>query len=364
MNKNVLIVTTCLNTGGAEVVLVDLVTKLKNNGYNIRVLNLKNRGSQYYRLISKNIKVYEVDKRNYLRILLSSIALLLDIYRFKPKIIQGWMYHGNLVASIISALQFKRPMWSIHHSLVDINLEKKSLRKLIRILKLISIYPKKIHYCSNTSKLQHNNIGYCSRNSVIIHNGVDIEKYRNNNKRINDNVMRIGHIARYHPMKDHSNLLKAIHINNNKINKKIKYVLAGNNVDSNNNELSDEISRYGINNIELLGEVNNIPKLLSHIDIFCTSSAWGESFPIVLLEAMSCAIPCIATNLGDCSYLIDSTGIIVEPMSPEALSNALEELISISDEDRIKLGQRARDRVINNFTTETMVQKFIIIYEK
>lgn len=53
---------------------------------------------------------------------------------FRPDLIQGWMYHGNLVATLARTLAPGRPVvaWNIRHSLYELGYEKPMTRQVIR----------------------------------------------------------------------------------------------------------------------------------------------------------------------------------------------------------------------------------------
>ena len=98
---------TSLDTGGAERTLVRLVNK---SNYKHLILTIKN---------SYSLKSFLHNEVNIISLFPFSLKNLINLYkaikRFNPDLIQGWMYHGDLVASIIG-LVFCRPIfWNIRH---------------------------------------------------------------------------------------------------------------------------------------------------------------------------------------------------------------------------------------------------------
>ena len=102
-----------------------------------------------------------------------------------------------------------------------------------------------------------------------------------------------------------------------------------------------------------------MPQVLSSLDLLLLSSAYGESFPNVIAEAMSCEVPCVATEVGDSSLIIGDTGFIVPPGNPQALAEAAVKLLT-NDSARIKLGKNARERIKKEYSIGTIT----IDYEK
>ena len=79
--------------------------------------------------------------------------------------------------------------------------------------------PKKIIICSKRSIKIHKEYGFDEKKIIYIGNGYDLNKYRPNaiqklqfRKKFNlkNNLPILGNVARYHPQKDHENLLKAL----------------------------------------------------------------------------------------------------------------------------------------------------------
>jgi len=102
-------------------------------------------------------------------------------------------------------------------------------------------------------------------------------------------------------------------------------------------------------------------------DVFCLPSvARSEAFGIVQLEAHICGTPVVSTNLPTGVPWVNQhgeTGLVVPPGDPSALAGALARLLT-DDALRARLGARARARVLESFTVETMVAGTLSVYDE
>ena len=114
--------------------------------------------------------------------------------------------------------------------------------------------------------------------------------------------------------------------------------------------------------VHLLGERQDIPRLLASLDIASCSSK-VEAFPNAVAEAMASGIACVSTNVGDASWIIGNTGRLVPPRNPWALAEAWGEILKLPQEKRTHLGTLARHRIKENFSIPKMVTAYETLYE-
>lgn len=96
----------------------------------------------------------------------------------------------------------------------------------------------------------------------------------------------------------------------------------------------------------------------------CVFPSYAEAFPLSWLEAMACAKPVVAYDIGWASEVIEpgTSGVLVPASDREALATAICRLLSAPDERR-RLGAAARERVATHFTSEVIARKSIKRYE-
>jgi glycosyltransferase involved in cell wall biosynthesis len=95
-------------------------------------------------------------------------------------------------------------------------------------------------------------------------------------------------------------------------------------------------------------------RYLTAMDLYVLPSAW-EAFPIGVLEAQTCGVPQVATDVGGTGEAVDqSTGRLVPPRDPAALAEAMSELLGDS-ELRMRMSEASRKRHAEHFTVERML---------
>lgn len=294
----------------------------------------------------------------------------------KPDLLQGWMYHGNLIAQLSSVFLSKKiPVsWNIRGTHTDLREEKFTSAVTMWLSARLSSLPVYIINNSKASALSHEQkLNYRTGKWIIIPNGFDTRLFvpseKNRLKFRSDlglpkDVFLIGLVARYHPMKDHTNFLYAA-ADILKTHPNIHFILAGTDVEPSNTELMEKINTLGLGkSVHVLGNRDDILYLTSALDIASLASSYGEGFPNVVGEAMSCGVPCVVTDVGDAAWIVGYTGIAVPPRDSVTLANGWRKLIELGQDKRWALGMAARQRIIENFSLDAVVKKYEMLYEE
>jgi len=379
-------VITGLSTGGAETMLLKLLSAASGSMEHA-VVSLGDEGTIGPRIAALGVPVHCLGlKRNapnpFRALSIQSLAQRID-----PQLIQGWMYHGNLMASVAALafrkraqknmLQEKAPnvklpvIWNIRQTVYDLRNERWLTARFIHLGARMSHRPTAIIYNSQTSAGQHEALGYRAEKRVIIPNGFDCQALRPDEAArkavrtelgIADDTVVIGLVARYHPMKDHAGFLRAAGAVA-RARPQTKFVLAGTGVSSKQSELAEAVRQNGLqDHVILLDERSDIPSLNNAFDIACSASAWGEGFSNSIGEAIACGVPCVVTDVGDSAYLVGNTGLVAPPGESQALANAIVQLIGMGRASRWQLGTKARSRIEIEFSLPAIVRRYEDLY--
>ncbi|WP_300351651.1 glycosyltransferase family 4 protein [Clostridium sp.] len=196
-------------------------------------------------------------------------------------------------------------------------------------------------------------------NVYVIHNGIKGIKYESNNIHINEfdrDKFLVIFIGRLTEVKGIYNLVKIIK-KIKYINKKIEFLILG------EGELREylecEILKNKLDNVKLLGFKENVGEYLFSSDLLIMPSNM-EGIPITILEAISCGIPCVASNVGGIPEIInDTNGVLYENYDIDDAVSKLDFL----ENNKGKMENLKRNCKID-FELKWNIDKFYIEYKK
>jgi len=179
---------------------------------------------------------------------------------------------------------------------------------------------------------------------------------------VGDDVMIVGTVARLHPVKGHTYLLRAIA----KVVKEHQNVVFPWFGDGDlHEELEKEAQELGVHSyIRFLGFRKDVPDMLPQLDLFVLPSL-SEGLSVAILEALAERVPMIATEVGGTPEVITSgvDGLLVPPASPGALADSICLLLK-NTELRKQMARAGQEMVFSRFTLKRLVKETTEVYKK
>lgn len=142
-----------------------------------------------------------------------------------------------------------------------------------------------------------------------------------------------------------------------------RLVLVGGRPDEGDDE-EQRVRDSAMGHEEFTGAVphDEMPGLFRDADVFCLPS-WWEAMPLSILEAMSAGLPVVATAVGQVPNIVTTdVGRLVEPKQPQALADALAELL-VDRDLRRNLGATGRERVLAEYAVSSTVHSIVDVFQ-
>jgi glycosyltransferase involved in cell wall biosynthesis len=353
---DVLHVISGLGTGGAETMLVQLAGGLRSRGLSQHVVSLNAQTELAGALRTAGVDLTVAGAKSLASFPAAMRSLLRSTSQLRPRLIQGWMYHGNLAASLSHNLcrgkRSRRLFWNLRASNMD-------ARRYARIIRCSALLSRQVDVVISNSQAGidfHRAHGFRPRRFELIANGVDTEKFcpdaaaRREVRAelgIAEDAVVVLHVARVDAMKDHQNFLAAM--------AQLPSVI-GVMVGEGTRNLPN------LPNVRALGLRRDTARLYASGDIVASSSAFGEGFSNVIAEGMSAGLVPVVTDVGDARRIVGGCGPVVLPRDPNAFAKAIDAVAKLPAAERGRRGLAARAHIAANFTLAQSVEQYKALY--
>jgi len=367
--------------GGIEQVSYEQSKRLTESGYQIDVLTSKFEGRNTNPI--KGIKIHHYPSLNVAkRFGVPYPIISFKAYKTFTQLIKkcdlvhahGHVYMSSYIAGKV-AKKYKKPfIVTQHNTFIDYQSFLNIIEQLNDFIigKSVLKHANKVITVSKETMKYVLKLGADKTKTSVIYNGVDIDYFRPVNKgesreklglpknrKIILSVRRLVYKNGLDTLIESVPLLTRDHPD-------LLFLVAGKG--PSRKLIEDRIKELGIDaNIKLTGFVPDrlLPVYYDAADYFILPSASGEGLPLVLLEAMACGLPVIATTVGGTPEIIKhmKNGVLVPPRNPEAMAETMAKLLS---EERLgaTIGEEARRIVEDRFTWEKNLHQLQDIYKK
>lgn len=376
MRVRVLHIITSLGEGGAEGALTRLLTHSNKEKFDFVVVNLGKRGKYNDAIEGLGLKVINLGINPSIFGLVKGLRKLkAELQSWQPHIIQTWMYHADFFGVCVGYLYSdNRPklVWGVRNSTLD-RQSSLSSKVLNRVNSLLSYcYPDKVVSCAESAVNVHIGYGYSKSKFMVIHNGFDVDKFKPLNRSkdkgkdrlhsIDSRTIKFISVGRFSPQKSYPKLLQSFS-ELVKVYPNSQLTLVGSNVDYTNSTLTSLIDSYNLNNnVVLLGSVNDTSLIFPDYDFNILASDYGEAFPNVVAESMSCGLINIVTDVGDSSLIVNGTGFVAAPYSVKDLTLQLMRACELENHELKVLREQSRKRIVDSFSISNYVVSFSNLY--
>lgn len=361
-----------LGLGGAENMLKRLVDSTDKSKAEAVVISLTSLGEVGESLRKRGVKVHALEMSSPFNFPVTLWRLVRLIRRYRPAVVQTWMYHADLIGGIAARLVGScAVVWGVRCT--SIPQGRLSVTYwLIRLCAISSYFiPDRIICCANSAKAAHIKLNYAEDKLIVIPNGYDFSVFQLDvagrlkarlDFGIKEGDIVIGVVGRFDLLKDYFNFVSAAaivaeqHVN-------VQFLMVGRENDWSNPTLRGWIENIGlVDRFHLVGQQTDVIHFLSVMDIFCLSSV-NEAFPNVVVEAMAMGLPCVVTQAGDAAIILGDDDFVVPVKDADALANALLKMCHLDTTVRKLLGDANAKKVRVAYGIDTISERYNEIYE-
>jgi glycosyltransferase involved in cell wall biosynthesis len=352
--------------GGAENLLLRLLERLDAGREGHEVLCLRTEVPSLAKPIEAlGVPVHELGMHG-----LAGPSAVLRLMRAlrhrRADVIQTWMLHSNVIGGLAGRLAVRSPLvWGVHLSKFD-HSSLGTKAAVVQQAERVTSWgvPTRIVACSQSSEREMVKMGYRRKRIVTIPNGFDIALFRPDPKAreevrgelgIAADTPVIGHVARFHPVKDHASLFAAAEQVLAQA-PEVRFVFCGEGVDASDPAVAALAEPLG-DSVVLTGQRDDVPRVLNAFDL-AVSSSISEALSLAIGEAMATGLPVVATRAGESEELIGESGALVPIRDPDALAGEMLRFITMPVEARRELGAKARQRISDNYSLQAMVEGY------
>ena len=356
-------VLTSLGIGGAERQVLALADRMAKRGHAVTLLVLRPRLAEE---CATKLDVVHLDMR---KSFFSSLRALLRarrfVLQFEPDIVHSHSFHANVFARLFKMLMPGLTLISTIHNVHE------GGRMRMLAYRLTDSMSARTTAVSTAAAERFIQLKAVPRSKcLVLTNGIDAVEFSPDAGRraAMRSAMGVGEefvwlaAGRVVPAKDYPNLLRAF--------AQVRAAQPGAQLWIAGSGDPGDRKQYGVFAVERglvqqarwLGLRRDMPALLDAADGFVLASAW-EGMPLAVGEAMAMAKPVVATDVGGVRELVSDAGEVVAAGIPNALAAAMLDLMSCSDDEQRRRGDRGRARIETEFSMDRRVHQWEGLYE-
>ncbi|WP_123362082.1 glycosyltransferase [Pseudomonas chlororaphis] len=353
---------TSLDVGGAERQVLDLAQRLESQDHQVLIAYLTGAGI----LLPKDtsLKTVGFHTAKSLRSLVRSFFLLRKtIKSYKPDVVHSHMVHANLLARLVRLVVFIPRLICTAHSTNEGGgirmLAYRVTNFLADVTTNVSLDAVKEFEVKKAVK---------PGKMLMMPNGIDTARFSFSESlrtKIRDREgVRAGEkiilaVGRFTEAKNYPSLLQAFASLCRSDPDLILWIVGDGALRESLLTLSDKL---GISQrVKLFGVREDVAEFYSAADVYALSSLW-EGFGLVVAEAMAAERVVVASDCGGVREVVGSEGLLVPPGNSDELAIAIRHALDMDLASAAAMGRRARQRVLDKYSLDTVVKKWVELY--
>lgn len=359
-----------LKLGGAEQQAVLIANNMANQGHEVSFVIFKDCGELIDKIDQTRITLVIFPVTGPLSALFALSKLVCICSKYNPTVIYSMLPLANLLAGILGLLRKNLGIiWGIRSSIFSTKYKIKVQALYWLETKLIWLADGIItNSIAGRQKISDRHL--LSGRVITIANGIDTSRYypdiatrteMRNHYNLAPGIIAIGIVARLDPIKDHFTFIRAAarfaaEFENS------KFFIIGDGDPTYVSEIEALVQDLEIfNRVVLTSSILDINAANNMLDIMTLTST-SEGFPNAIGEAMAASTPCVATNVGDCEYLIGNRELICPVGDDRALYAIWRRLAD--KKLRATKGHEAYKRVTQHFSVDKCIQSTTSFLDK
>lgn len=366
MKLRILQLTTCLEPGGAEQMILALAGDLAPR-CDLTVAFLKGPGTLAPAFAALGARVLPL-RLDHGRAFKGArrIRKLLAEGRFD--LVHTHLFHAGLLGRALARLTGVRAVVHTQHNTLTWETQSRTMALANRVS--LRLAHRVIAVGETVARMLRLHGGVPESRIALVYNGVDCNRFRPDKDRayaestfaLPPRGPVIGVIAGLRPEKGHAVLLEAMPLVLRAVGD-ARLLVVGNG--PLRESITKKIARGGLSDcVTLTGSRNDVDRIIPACDVVVLPG-WQEGVPVSALEAMACAVPVVATDVGGTTEVVEhgQTGLVVPPGNPRAMAAAIIELLR-KPAYAHALGKQGRERITEHFDLATMIEKTRCIYRE
>ena len=359
----VVFLTTNLAPGGAESQVARLASNLRCR-WDVSVVSMLPPTAFEKDLAAANVPLHSLGMKPGKLNLPEIQRFAVLMRKLRPHVVHSHMFHANLLARLARVVLPVPVVISTSHSAVESSGEADDSHRRERAYHLTNwLAEATVAICeAGGARLAANKAVSPSRLRTIP-NGVETDRFKPDPKLRSRCRQELGlnqefawlAVGRLMWKKDYVTMLRAF----GKLGRGVLLIAGAGPQEAELRSLAREFEP----DVRFLGARTDIPALMNACDGFLLSSVI-EGLPVVLLEASSCGVPIVATDVGGVSEIVFDarTGYLAPPSDPSALATAMGWLMNLPEDVRRQMGCHARQYALERFGWQVVTARWEALY--